>query len=284
MTAPEMSYLICSTPRSGSTLLCEAMINTGIAGRPEEYYQQRQKTGLPRRPREYFEGAETDEIIEILGDVTRVDDEVSSYDSRRFDDYADYLAWTIERGTTDNGVFGAKLMWGYFNGFISHLRDLPGRAEMRPAELLPSVFPNLRFVWVTRDDKVRQGVSLWKALQTWTWRRDASDGTVVQGDLRYSFDAIDHLVHTIQLEELAWHGYFSELEVEPYTVVYERFAELYEEVALEIIEFLGIEHTGDVVFRAREMAPQSDDLSEEWVARYCAEDMRRAAKRTVEGR
>jgi trehalose 2-sulfotransferase len=143
VTEPRVSYLICSTPRSGSTLLCEAMISTGLAGRPEEYYQQRQKTGLPRRPREYFEGAETDEIVEILGDVTRVDDEVSSYDSRNYGHYADYVAWTIERGTTPNGVFGAKLMWGYFNGFISHLREIPRLAELNAAEILPAAFPNL---------------------------------------------------------------------------------------------------------------------------------------------
>ena len=38
---PVQSYLIASTPRSGSTLLCEALTNTGVAGRPEEYYQHR---------------------------------------------------------------------------------------------------------------------------------------------------------------------------------------------------------------------------------------------------
>ena len=72
---PVQSYLIASTPRSGSTLLCEALTNTGVAGRPEEYYQHRRKTGLPRRPREYFEDAETPEIVSILGGYTRIDDE-----------------------------------------------------------------------------------------------------------------------------------------------------------------------------------------------------------------
>ncbi|MBE9506501.1 MAG: hypothetical protein IMY86_00490, partial [Chloroflexi bacterium] len=35
---PHTSYLICATNRSGSSLLCEALKNTGIAGRPEEYF------------------------------------------------------------------------------------------------------------------------------------------------------------------------------------------------------------------------------------------------------
>ena len=32
------SYLICATPRSGSSLLCEALRNTGLAGKPDEYF------------------------------------------------------------------------------------------------------------------------------------------------------------------------------------------------------------------------------------------------------
>ena len=52
------SYLICSTPRTGSSLLCDALTATGVAGRPEEYFQFRARTGFPRRPQEYFEGAD----------------------------------------------------------------------------------------------------------------------------------------------------------------------------------------------------------------------------------
>ena len=33
-----ISYMICATPRSGSTLLCEALRNTGLAGYPDEYF------------------------------------------------------------------------------------------------------------------------------------------------------------------------------------------------------------------------------------------------------
>ena len=36
--APTDTYLICATQRSGSTLLCELLKQTGVAGRPEEYF------------------------------------------------------------------------------------------------------------------------------------------------------------------------------------------------------------------------------------------------------
>ncbi|MGI9058103.1 MAG: Stf0 family sulfotransferase [Ktedonobacteraceae bacterium] len=51
---PTCSYLVCATPRSGSTLLCEALANTGIAGNPKEYFEALRTTGQPRRPKEYF--------------------------------------------------------------------------------------------------------------------------------------------------------------------------------------------------------------------------------------
>jgi flavin reductase (DIM6/NTAB) family NADH-FMN oxidoreductase RutF len=34
-----MSYMICATPRTGSTLLCEALHNTGLAGNPDECFE-----------------------------------------------------------------------------------------------------------------------------------------------------------------------------------------------------------------------------------------------------
>src|SRR5438046_662736 len=59
---PQCSYLVCATPRSGSTLLCEALANTGIAGNPKEYFEALISTGLPRRPREYFEDVANTDI------------------------------------------------------------------------------------------------------------------------------------------------------------------------------------------------------------------------------
>ena len=53
---PERSYLVCATPRSGSTLVCHALEETGVAGRPEEYFEALRHSGRPRRPEEYFVG------------------------------------------------------------------------------------------------------------------------------------------------------------------------------------------------------------------------------------
>ena len=264
---PTRSYLICSTPRSGSTLLCEALTATGVAGRPEEYYQHRRKTGLPRRPLEYFEDIDSPEIRSILGDYTRVDDEPTLYDPRRFPDYRAYLDWTMEQATTPNGVFGAKVMRGYFNGFVDSLRDVLGNAVLPTRKVLEQTFPGLdRWVFMTRSDKPRQAISLWKAIQNWTWKRESGGGQVIAHNLVYSFEAIDHLVRQLEDQERDWLAWFAEAGITPTTVVYEDLAERYEQTALELLDFLAISDPPS--FAERRMTRQADGLNEQWLERY----------------
>ncbi len=271
MPAPHQSYLICSTPRTGSSLLCDALTATGVAGRPEEYFQFRARTGFPRRPQEYFEGAEDAEIFDILGPRTRVEEDEARYDPSRFERYEGYLEWALAAGTTPNGVFGAKVMWGYFNGFVTGLRwAVPGRQRLSVCELAPSVFPELRYLSVTRRDKVRQAVSLWRALQTWSWSSDQAPAVGTE-HLVYSHAAIAHLIRDIEAHEYEWRAYFRECGVEPLTIVYEDFAARYEETVRDILRHLAIPEAEAATIAAPRKRPQSDDLSRGWADRYRAE-------------
>src|ERR1700709_584936 len=64
---PDRSYIVCATPRSGSTLVCHALPEPGVAGRPEEYFEALRHSGRPRRPEEYFVGVEDPSIRDHLG-------------------------------------------------------------------------------------------------------------------------------------------------------------------------------------------------------------------------
>ena len=81
-------------------------------------------------------------------------------------------AWALNEGTTANGVFGAKLMWGYLGDSAELLRGIDGMGARPLPDLLGRTFPGLRYVRITREDKVRQAVSLWKAVQTRAWKRE----------------------------------------------------------------------------------------------------------------
>ena len=264
------SYLVCATPRSGSTLLCEALQNTGIAGCPEEYFEALKETGLPRRPKQYFEDLSATELENYFAGFPHYDEQPAN--PVRQEPYPEYLAQVLRQGTTPNGVFGAKVMWGYLDDFVSNLRTIPQYRDLAVPDLLAQVFPNLHYIWISRKDKMRQAISLWKALQTWTWRQE--EHTPVTGaphhprTLLFNFQAIDYLVRQIETHEAAWQHYFSSNGIQQYTIVYEEFAAHCEETALGILQYLNIPLPQNLVFAQRRMKQQADTLSEEWAQRY----------------
>ncbi len=281
---PERSYLVCATPRSGSTLVCHALEKTGVAGKPEEYFEALRHSGRPRRPEEYFLGTEDQSIRDHLGERA-IGSELqprSPLWSRAA--YDRYLEWTFEAGTTPNGVFGAKLMWGYFGELVSLLRNIPAYRDVPLAEILPTVFPDLTLVRVVRANKVRQAVSLWKAVQTATWREDQASAKAasVEGDgappyrtfieehrpqLRFHFRAIDHLLAQILAEEASWDAFFEHAHVKPILVLYENFEADYETSTLNLLQRLGLAPPEGFEFEPR-MKRQSDLLNDDWAKRY----------------
>ena len=207
MMPPLRSYLVCATPRSGSTLLCHLLAQTGLAGRPEEYFEALRHSGIPRRPAEYFDPERHANIIERLAFREMPDGEQPRPNPLwRPESYDRYLDWVLEEGTTPNGVFGAKLMWGYLGDFADLLRGIEGNAGLPIPALLDRSFPDLRYVQITRRDKVRQAVSLWKAVQTQAWRAGAGGGERVEPV--FSFRAINFLVRQLTAHDASWDAYF----------------------------------------------------------------------------
>lgn len=274
--SPTSSYLICTTPRSGSTFLSEALASTGVAGRPEEYFQQLSSTGGQRRPVDYlgpdlvaaelppaFGAPDGDFRVELM------------FDPRRFRTFGDYATWVIGTATTSNGVFGAKIMSVYVDGLVTGLREALGdRAPERPCDVLAAAFPRLRYVRLVRSDKVRQAVSLWRAIQTWQWREDASPGAVAAGeagDLRYSFAALDHLRRGLDAEEAWWDAFFEYSGITPLTIVYEDFSGQHDHAVRAVLRHLEIPFDESWALPQPTMRRQADTLSAEWAERYAAD-------------
>ena len=275
--SPTTSYLICTTPRSGSTFLSQALASTGVAGRPEEYFQQLTATGLPRRPVDYLEGLDAEAVPTPRGAPDgdhRVD---PMFDPRRFAGFGDYVSWVLGTATTSNGVFGAKIMSAYVDGLATGLREALGDpAPDTTPGLLAAVFPRLRYVFLVREDKVRQAVSLWRAIQTWQWREDAPEAGHVDaargdGALRYDFAALDHLRRRLADEERWWRAYFADAGIEPLTIVYEQFADGHDDVVRAVLRHLEIPFDGTWTLPSPTMRRQSDGLSGDWAARFAAE-------------
>ena len=77
---PSTCYFVFSTPRCGSSLLCEALFNTGLAGAPTEYFDQ--------------------DTRDRFAQIWHVDSLDKSLD--------DYLQELLKRKSSSNGVFGSK--------------------------------------------------------------------------------------------------------------------------------------------------------------------------------
>lgn len=262
---PQTCYLVCATPRSSSTFLCTVLANTGIAGCPEEYFQPPLVL-----PQDYFETEGSTSIAELLSG-TWPDSEYVERTVWESANYADYLAKVMQEGTTPNGVFGAKLMWGHLDYFIEKVRSIAHYRQLGVSDLLSSVFPNLHYIWVRRQDKLRQAVSLWKAIQTWTWKAgEPPEGKFshLQKEPRFHYEAIGYLLQQLAAHEAAWQKYFEANGIEPFTIVYEEWIPNYEVTARSFLRYCQIHIPADLVIAVPDMQRQADALSEEWVRRY----------------
>jgi len=281
MSAPRadgISYLVCATQRSGSTLLCELLKGTEVAGVPDEYFEALRSTGLPRQPRQYFDEPPLRDIAERLAPV-----EVGQPEEPG--EFEGWFHYALQRGTTPNGVFGAKMMWNYFDDFRSRISELPGLEGRSFTEALTEVLPNLHIVFVRRRDKVSQAVSLWKAIQTQHWRTGSEVGIDeldaeatelgAEYDFRateYDFRAIDHLVHELHRWDARWEDWFHATGRDPIRVIYEEFTQSRAATIGRVLDALGIDPPEPA--GQKPMKRQADDLSRDWVERYRHESER----------
>jgi trehalose 2-sulfotransferase len=259
------AYLVCATPRSGSTLLCEALKATGVAGRPEEYFEADVATGRLPRPEDYLRGAGDPEALALVAGAAAP--QPPPYSSLAgIGSYAEHVKRVRRWGRTPNGVFGAKLMWDHIGRLTAELA--PRRP---PLALLAELFGRPSYVWVRRRDVVRQAVSLWRAMQTQSWRKEdraAAHGRAPQ----YSFAALRHLVARLEEQDACWERLLGRADAPVLEVGYE---ELTADVATAIrrtLVHLGVRPPRDPALPG--MHRQADELSEAWVAAYARDSAR----------
>ncbi len=263
MTELRLAYLVCATQRSGSTLMCELLKSTGVAGVPLEYFEAMRDTGIPPHPGDFLEG------LPATGLGIRADPEppaAPAYSSLQgLTDYRQHLERSLAQGTTANGVFGAKLMFNQLDELQALAGGVPEFSGLEIGALLERLFDRPRYIWVTRRDVVRQAVSMWKAIQTRAWRDGDSDDSVTP---QYRFDAIDHLVRRFAADERGWQSYFSRHAIEPLRIAYEdELVADRDGTVKRALDWLGV--TPPPGWRAEEpLRRQADTESDDWVAAY----------------
>lgn len=273
MIRPSRSYLVCATQRSGSTLLCELLKKTGVAGYPAEFFEARYDTGRPPHPGDYLDRLPRTGVG-VRDDPTPP--EAPHYSSLEgVTDYREHLERSFRLGTSPNGVFGAKLMWNQLPELQGLAGRLPEYTGLTDWALLEALFGDPVYVWVTRGDKVRQAVSLWRALQTRMWRLENGPDADGEVDLQYRFEAIRHLVRQLDAEDAAWGAFFARHGIDRLAIAYEEDMMVDRDRAVRsVLERLDV--PPPVGWHADEPTKrQSDAISDAWVTAYHRDAARR---------
>ncbi|WP_417685341.1 Stf0 family sulfotransferase [Roseibium sp.] len=241
------SYILCTSPRSGSTLLCKLLSATGVAGNPGSHFHE-------------------PSIDAWLDDYCLSDNsqEPEKTKLRRI------FKAAIARGSNDTGVFGLRLQRHSFDFFMEKLAILhPGAQSAR--ERLEAAFGPTLFVHLTRPDKVAQAVSYLKAEQTGLWHR-APDGRELErlappAEPEYDGEALGNYVKMLEGYDRQWCDWFELEAIEPMRIRYDDLSADPAGQLASILAALGLDPAkanGVVPGTAR----LSDETSREWADRF----------------
>lgn len=239
MTEPR-AYILCTSPRSGSTLLCKMLTATGVAGKPKSY----------------FHGPNHDEWRSDLG----------------LDGSADLARIFVEaqhRGRAGTDLFGLRLQRHSFSAFTKALAVLhPDQADALAR--IEARFGPTRFIHLTRRDKVAQAVSFEIARQSGLWHR-APDGREIErlappAEPQFDETALRARIDEFRQFDAAWQDWFASHALQPMTLTYEDLAAAPHKGLARVLQFLDLDPTRAATV-SLPVARLADARNADWCAR-----------------
>ena len=165
-----------------------------------------------------------------------------------------------DRATTPNGVLGSKLMWNDFDWARSTLR--PPAGTDAGLQFMRTAFPDAQFVWLRRADKVRQGISWWRAAVTDQWGlRPGQEAGQPAPDV----EQMVQFARFAERCEEGWRQWFASTGIQPCKVVYEDLARDRLAVANAVLEFLRLPQLDADDLPPVRYRKQADSLTETYV-------------------
>lgn len=248
--APYQAYVLCTAPRSGSTLLCKLLGATGIAGRPASHFHEPSLA----------DWMDDHHVPDVPGRTER-------------DTVAAVFAAAIAHGRGDTPLFGLRLQRHSF-AFFSHKLALLHPEPAGDVARIEAAFGRTLFIHLTRADKVDQAVSLVRAEQTGLWHR-AADGSELERTAPprepvYDGRAIAAAVAELSAYDRDWAAWFEREGLEPLRLTYDALAADPAGTLATVLEALGLpREAGRGVTPG--VARLADATNRDWVARFRAE-------------
>lgn len=244
------SYILCTNPRSGSTLLCRLLQATGVAGLPDSHFHRPSVAawladhGLAAKGH----GAGLAPLRAALGAA-------------------------IAAGTGGTGIFGLRLQGHSAPFFLGQLRLLHPEAP-RDRERIEAAFGRTQFLYLHRQDKVAQAVSRLRAEQTGLWHR-AADGQELErlsppAPPRFDAAALARHVAEMTAADAAWDQWFTAEGLDPLRLDYDDLARDPAGTLARVLQELGLDPGA-----ARGITPPTarlaDGLNRDWALRFRTE-------------
>ncbi|MGO7169632.1 Stf0 family sulfotransferase [Rhizobium leguminosarum] len=196
------------------------------------------ETGLCGAPWEYFNYENVVEVLKARLGVTETDE---------------YIKALLKVRTTKNGVFSVKAHFYHFN-------EVWNRSEQ-----WRSLRDKMHFVYINRNNKVAQAVSMAKAIQDNAWSALMEPRHV---PLFYSKDLIERCLQEVMVQTESWWEWFSEHSIEPYVVEYDDFVRDQPSGVEKILAWLGIQGSGVERIALPMLERQGGELNLEWERRF----------------
>ena len=243
-------YIICGTPRTGSTLLCNLLASTKRAGNPDSFYG-----------RKFMPAWAEDWRLPARHTMGERDFNIA------------YLKAAVAAGKGGTGIFGLRLMRENL-GELSEILDQIFPQLPSDRARLEKAFGRILYIHLSREDKLAQAISLVKAEQTGLWHV-APDGTEIERlappkESHYDFARINREVMELKSYDTAWNSWFAAQGIEPLRIGYEALSANPAAALTGICEALGVRAPHADVVRPS-VAKLADETSLEWMRRYRSE-------------
>jgi len=233
-----INYVICCNGRSGSHLLFSLLKNTGIAG-----------NGLCEKMHErHIEEAQID------------------WEKK---DVKKFIEEIFESGRTPNGVSGFSLKGRQLRHFAHVLQRSKRHRGMSEEDIL-SCFPllNIRYIWLTRKNKVEHAVSWLKAEQTAVWWVKRGEGEKgMRKNPIFDFGGIVGRMVEFERREKKWKKFFEKNGIFPLRIEYEEYVKDFKGTVVKILEYLGVPLPASLEI-SPDFLKQADAVSQDWVRKY----------------
>ncbi len=242
-TFPGRAYLVCCDARTGSSLLAATLRATGRAGKPFEYFSR----------------------VEIDKPWLRA--ELRVPDGVAFTSFPDWRGYILKAGSEMGGIFAASVHFFQLGDCVATFRADPAAPAL---DVLRGYFPDLRFVWLRRNNIVAQAISHYVAISTNIWNSRLG-GAVRPGEsdrgAPYDFDKIDWQVHSAVVATEGWRATLKGAEAITMPLAYEELAADLPGAVKRLCAFVGAD-LGAAPVRAPGLEKQAGAWSVEMEQRY----------------